>query len=340
MNKGALLETLETGLVVTVITVLIWLFAEGETIQPVTKTVDIEFVAPNTTMAVEIDGEPTATQLKKVDITLQVSRSNRGKIDQYLREQAIKIEVQPTEAGTTVQVINLKDELAASPLTELGGYVQSTDPSTYAVRLIELRTIDMPIVPLLGELQLSEEAPKFKHEIIPVTLPKDLADRAVAEGLSLYAMMNKLDTSSFVEGNQFTRNVKLELPPELENPHAKFDPNNVVTFIVLKRTQDITLPQVQVRVAISDLWTGQYQIEIEPERFIEVDLRGSAEVIEDIGQNNELVWALIKLNSDDLAEGTHQAPLNIFVPEGVAVVSPKPLRTMIDYTVSPTVETP
>jgi hypothetical protein len=341
MNKGTLLETLETVLVVTVIAVLIWLFAEGETIQPVTKTVAIEFVAPNATLAVEVNGEPAENRTQEVDINLQVSRSNRSKIEEFLQgQQAIRIEVRPTNNGDPEQIIDLKNELSTSALAERGAYIQSTDPPTTAVRLIELRTISLPIEPLLGELELSEEAPTFSPAQTQVTLPKDLADLAQAKGLSLSAMMNELDASSFVEDLQYVRKVKLTLPAELASPYAKFNPNTEVTFLVLKRTSDLTLKQVQVRVAISDLWTGKYQIQIDPDRFIEVQLRGPAEVIDRIDKSNELVWALLKLNSDDLTQGEHQAPLYILVPEGVTVVSPEPLQTMIDYTVSLTAQTP
>jgi len=341
MNKGDLLETLETALVVTVITVLIWLYAEGETIQLVTKTVDIEFVAPNATMAIELNGKPADARVKEVDISYQVSRSNRSKVEQFLREQqAIKIEVRTNGEGGSEQIIDLKDDLSASPLAEMGAYIQSTDPPTATVRLIELRTVTLPIEPLLGELELSEEAPTFSPAQVELTLPKDLADLAQAKGLSLNALMNELDASRFEEDTQNVRKVRLGLPPELASPHARFNPNTEVTFVVLKRTHEITLDRVQVRVSISDAWTGKRQITIDTQQFIEVQLKGPAEVIDRIDETNELVWATLKLNSDDLTEGDHQAPLNILVPEGVTIVSPQPLQTMIDYTVSPTAETP
>lgn len=340
MNKGVLLENLETVLVVTVIAVLIWLFAEGETVEPLTKTVRVEFITPHKDLAVSVQGAAQGSAVQEVEVTFQVSQSNKRKIEQMIRDQTVKVEVQdPKDAGPE-QTINLKDELSRSSLADLGAYIQKTEPQTVAVGVMTLQTVSLGIEAVLGELELSDHPPTFSPAQVRVTLPQRLADLARDRDLKLLARLDELDASQFQEDIQEVRKVRLSLPTELASPHAVFSPKSTeVTFVVRKLTKQITLEGVQVRLMISAEFAGKYPALIDPQQeFQRVTLKGPTEAIDRIDANHDLVVAFLLLKSSDLNEpGDHSAPLDILVrtTDRVQIVSPLPLQTMIDYTVPP-----
>ena len=87
---------------------------------------------------------------------------------------------------------------------------------------------------------------------------------------------------------------------------------------------------------ISDVITRDYDILIDPEiqRIMPVTVKGSEEAIRRIKAEPGLVKASITIKLSDLQEDPpYSAPLDIYVPKGVTVVTPDTLPT-ITYTVT------
>jgi hypothetical protein len=344
MKKGALLELLETVLVVTVITVLIWLYAEGETIRTETRTISVRFVAPTTGLAITVVGQEPGTTTTSVEATLQASRGDWDRITEWARNETVEIEVSAPESADEEQTLNLLDALNSSPLADVRAFVKEVSPRSVAVRVQTLETIEMGLRVDPGELELSAEEPTFSInntpiDTIQVELPTEDARLVRDLNLKLVARLDELDDVTLAENTQNKIPVNLSLPPELQDkPYIKLARNSVdVTFIVDKLTEQIELPRVQVRLSISDDITGQYRIRIDPDtnRFIKVTLKGPEEAISRIKEEPDLVRASIILKLSDLQEDApHAAPLYIDVPEGVTVVSPEPTQTTITYTVT------
>lgn len=344
MKKGALLESLETVLVVTVITMLIWLYAEGETIQTQERDISVRFVAPTTGLAITVAGQepdtPAATTVS-ISATLQASSGDWTRISDWVHNETVEIEVNAPKTDDEEQTLNLLDALNSSPLAEeVRAFVKEVSPESITVRVQTLETVEMGLRVDPGELELTADEPTFSPDTIEVQLPTEDAKRVEDFNLKLVARLDKIDADTLKEDTHNVVSVELSLPPELQNrPHIKLARASVdVTFLVDKLTEEIELPRVQVRLTISDEITGLYQIQIDPDtqRFITVTLRGPKEAINRIKEEPDLVRAQIILKLSDLPDdASHAAPLYIDVPEGVTVVSHEPPQTTISYTVTP-----
>ncbi|GAB4192658.1 MAG: hypothetical protein Kow00105_06740 [Phycisphaeraceae bacterium] len=344
MNKSKLLESLETVLVVTVIAALIWLYAEGETIRTETRRVKVRFVAPTAGLAVSLaEGQNLAAHDTTLDVqaTIQASQGDLPRIADWIRNEVVEVEVRVPDEPDEVQAVNLRDALNHSPLSDINAFIKEVDPETVSVRVQQLQTIDMGIEPRVGELELSEAPPTFNPPTVQVTMPFALAQQAREQGWKLIARMDQLDRDSFVEDTQNVETVALELPPELrDRPYVRIQQETVdVTFVVRRLTEVLELPRVQVRLRLTDDITGLYRIRIDPEsqRILRVTVRGPSEAIQRIRENPSLVRASILIKLEDLTtgEGSGAAPLDIFLPEGVKVVSTDPNLNTVTYTAEP-----
>ncbi len=343
MKKGALLESLETVLVVTVIAALIWLYAEGETVSTQTRRVTVRFVAPTAgSTAVSLpDHESNVVGGAVIDVqaAIQASQGDLPRIIDWVRDETIDIEVHAPGSTDEVQVINLQDVLNQSPLADLNAFVKETSPQTVTVRVQQLRTVDMGIRIQQGELELSEEAPPI---IIPdkvaVTMPADLAQQVIEQSIKLVARLDLLDQETLEQDTQNVETVELDLPPELQNlPHVTLSLQRAeASFLVRKNTLDYTLERVQVRLLISDDITRQYKnILIDPssQRILQVKVRGPSAAIKRIENDPSLVRASILIKLEDLTNpDNNAAPLDIFLPDGVKIVSVEPNLTTVTYT--------
>ena len=346
MKQGALLETLETILVVTVITVLIWLYAEGETINPESKKIKVRFVPPTAGLVVTLPGQPSTefgVAATTVTATIQASRGDWPKIHEWVRKETIDIEVKVPVTDTEDQLINLREALNQSALADVNAFVKETDPATVTVRVRQLQEVPMGISIDRGELELSDFEPTFTPDTVTVTMPAEAAQLVRSQNLKLVARLDLLDPDSLAEDTQNIESVELNLPAELQPyaPITKLAQNKTdVTFVVRKYTETYELPAVQVRLSISDDITGLYRIRFEPEsqRFLRVTVRGPADTIRRIKEdtNSSLVRASVLIKMADLGpDGNQAAPLEIFVPEGVQVIAKEPNLTTITYVATP-----
>ncbi len=339
MKQSKLLEMLETVLVVTVITALIWLYAEGETIQTQSKKIKVRLVPPTAGLVVSIPGQPaTETGIASVTVTasLQASRGDWPRINDWLRENEVDIEVRTPTASTEEQTIDVRQELNESPLADINAFVKEVDQPNLSARIQQLRQVQMGVLAEIGTLELSDEEPTFNPSRVVVSMPAELAEQVREQNLKLTGRLDLLDESTLVEDTQEVANVQLDLPTELQDlPFVRPEQDRIdVTFVVRKLTEELVLPRVQVRLLLSDEITGKYDIKIDPEsqRIISVSLSGPAETIRRIQEDQGLVRASIRIKLGDLtSQDNHAAQLLIDAPDGVEATATESDLTTITY---------
>lgn len=351
MKQSSLLEVLETVLVVTVITALIWLYAEGETINTETKSVTVRLVAPAAGQAVSVQGQESteAGEVEfKVEATIQASRGNWQQIEERIRNEIIVSA--PGNATTQALPINLREALNQSALADVNAFVKEVDPATVSVSIQQLQDVSMAIRIEPGDLELSDKAdetPIADPMHVTVTMPADVAAWVSDQKLELIARLNKLDPDTLGEDTTQNASVDLDLPAELQDrPFVSLAQKSVrVKFLVRKVTDTIVLPSVQVRLRLSDEITGLYQIKIDPDtqRYLSATLRGPSNTIQSIrdDESQSLIQASILIKLADLtSEDNHTASLEWVLPEGVEVVATDPDLSTITYTATPLTDQP
>ena len=170
--KRGWLEKLETWVVVSVITVLVWLYAEGAIVERHPReTVSIEFVGPS---GVPMQVEPDFAQ------TFVTFRSN-GPVYQRFQSQTarpIRLEVEPSvgETAGQAQTIDLRGRLESALFNPLGVAIDEIEPA--AVQVTAQRLVQRPIPVVVDDGGLDLRGPAtVEPTSVTVTVTESVAAR-------------------------------------------------------------------------------------------------------------------------------------------------------------------
>ena len=323
MNKSALREAIETIVVVTLITVLVWLYAEGESVRTYKEEVRVKFVAPPAqNLLIKPMTSRTDTQgAIRVQVTFRASAHQH----QEFREKTghnnlLKIAV-PGPGDN--QPIVLKDALLQeTPIGELGLNIEQTDPRTETVDAEQLTTVTLPVRLETGGLHLAGTA-KVAPSQVKVTLPKQFAD--LANNARVMASLSGLDPDQLTVDQQHTARVRLTLPGYLSRHDATLETAYAkATFTIENLTDTVTLASIPIHLNATPLLLRRYQIKLSSDNMVvrDVKLTGPADEMTKIREKQIKVWAEIRPTMDEMSRGVTTATLYIHKPEDVQVVSP------------------
>jgi YbbR domain-containing protein len=308
---------IQTYLFVTLITILAWLYAEGENLKVETYSPEIVFVAtPAGSLLIEPSRPP-----RRVDVTFKGPNSQ---LQEVMRNQPIKV---PLQAGDDPdRTIDLAQLLAENnEIMRMGLTVQRVDPSTVKVRVEEMRTVTMPIDVVPGSDYLATR-PTITPPEATVTLPASEADQ-IAQGTKLIARLAlnnpSINQQTVIEG------VELSLPEGIDPAHATIDPPAVsITVTITQKTrqsQPLTIP-VRLVAPISELARYDVRLDSDDPLLRNVILEGPNAIIDEIDQRKRDIWAELRLSASDLENAAAKpndpfvAQVTIPTPEGVRVV--------------------
>lgn len=315
-------EKLETILAVTIITILIWLYAEGENIKPyLNHSVQIKFVAP--------EGQDLAIEPHEpVRIVMRFEASSgQYQYVQQLTKNTLEIVVTDKLSDSPFQTVVLKDILAASKLGDLGIINIEATPATMKIRVEPIVSREMEIVlnPTdLLDIQFAQP-PAIDPLKIPVRLPASLAEKT--NGYKLIANLDELEMSKLEVNVPHTMPVPLHLPLVMEDKFVSLSqPTTTVTFTIRKQTDTISLTSIPIHINAPPMLLKRYNIDLPEEQMVvrDVKLSGPSDIMEKIRTNQIKVWAELRPTADELESGIESAPLSIVVPPGVAVDSALP----------------
>lgn len=296
---------LRTIVVVTLVTALIWLFAEGQSLRRASVTGEVRVMGPPGSSHVVRVVEPAGWQ-GAVRMTLQGAASRVGAMDSALR-RAIELtpgaEGFPLQAGE--QVVDLRAALRGhADLRSRGITLVDAEPATIRVLIEEVRTIDAPVrvdAPA-GEVEGAAEASVSAVSVrVPASFPQD-AEAYVT------ARIRPEDLRAFEPGRRATvRGVRLELSPALAGlSSVEITPTTVdVSLTVRFATDSIVLASVPVDLRLPAEELRRWEVEIAPgTRFIQnVKVTGPAEIIEQIRGGQLAVGAFVRLSYEELERG-------------------------------------
>lgn len=321
MGKTSFRQKIETFIVVTVITALVWLYAEGRNVTIYTnEPVPVRFVSG--------DGEgltisPEGPQ--RVLISFEGSTAMKQALDALTKQGPIDLPVvEQPDAPTAVQNLIMKDVLNESVLRELGIQVTATDPAVIPVTVRRLVSVDMPIEAQVTAAGLAGR-PTVEPARMAVRVPASLA--SVAEELALIAPVTDADLTGIPANTPRTITVRLELPEPLQGQPVELPQRNAaVTLTISKQTDSITLTSVPIHINAPPLLLEQYRIELPEDTVVlrDVKLTGPADAITEIRENNFRVWAEFRPSADDLNPGVTQASLELHLPPEVSADEPLP----------------
>ena len=309
-------EKIQSWLIVTVIAVLVWLYAEGQAVTEQPRQVEVEFVAP---AGVDLRVEPASVS---VTATFSASASQMRQVEALLRRGPMQVEVRrPEGEATYTETMPLGEVLMRE--TELGQMGVNIVEVTPAARQVSVE----PLVTREAEVRVEVEPgfhvqrPRVEPRTVELTVPASLADLAQREPVR--APLTELGT--FEVDEEQTVEVMLELPEVLRARRwVRMEPRTAqVTFTITRQTETLTLTSVPIRILMSPVMLRRYDVDVADEDLVlhDVVISGPTDVIEQVRSGELAVAAVVEPTVDELEAEVDSLVVELDMPEALTVES-------------------
>ena len=321
MSNPRLRERLETYTLVSIITLLVWLYAESENIRSYTDfPMTVSFVPTGDKMLVEPEGP------QRVTLAFTASQNVHDAMRRLHTEGGVRIEMSEDPLQPHQRVLMLSALNALPALASWGVTLERVEPATLDVRVERLVTRTLPVTVIAGEVQLASP-PTITPASVDVTLPAGAAARL--GGLTLEArLQNAEGYPQWAIDEPYERAVPLTLPEPLRGQRAQLATDRVtVGFTVRKLTRELMLPRVRLVIESPLGLLNEFAIRLpegQDQVVRDVRLSGPSDLIERIEKNEIEIAAVLKLKPEDLQVGKRSKLLFITKPDSVRVLSELP----------------
>lgn len=322
------LSQLGTFLTVTIVTVLVWLYAEDANIESYTEqAVRVQFVLP-------ADVEGLLSPTEPITVLVDFDGSN-GQFQQFDEARAEVIEiVLPIDQTLDLQTIDidLRDQIEqADGLSELGINVTSLSPERAEVtfeKILDVK-LDVKIRQRTGAIKLASATFTDPEQQPRVTLQVPASQAGLLSNIDAIAWVSEEDVAALEKGTQKQITVSLELPGALDTL-----PRDISTVDLLVTVADdrdtVQIDRRPVLLSYPPSINERYIIELdEADRFITAfELEGPREQIALLKADpaSKDVWASVRLsNAEADAAATNggviSKAVDIVAPNGVVLTS-------------------
>ena len=339
MAQRTLLDKAETFGIVTVVAVLVWLYAEGaSTTERNREPVRVRFVAPD---GQERDYAVDPDQAVSLNVSFRGSGGQVQRFNDLVRDP-LEVPVEPPQLGQTTRTVVLADELARTDLGELGLSNLVVEPPTYEVRMRRLETVSLPVHVQSRGLRLDPETtPQATPDRVQVTAPADVVAR-----LSEAVVLAPLDADVAGAGagggaagaadpsagrERVARNVTLRWPEAIDraSPWTRLSTDVVrVNYTLADPEATVIVPRVPLYVNLPVGTQETYRVTPNGgQKFLfDVELRGPRGVIDRIAEGDPDYPVTAEVRISDVAgiETVTSAQPVVVPPPGVTVVGAPP----------------
>ncbi len=332
---------LRTIVLVTILSLLVWLLAESRTIRTdtVELTPSLEFTPDTGVLTRAALGTSWPDSLE-----VTFSGSTAG-LDQAIRAfsgrlvMSVGIEV-PAAPG--VHEIDLRELIRTSDIaTDAGVTVVEVDPPQVVIQVDALAEADLPVrvrTPEGVAFEASGSARTVPNSV-RVVGPQEVIDRLASSEAFV-----SLEPSAFVgmvPGRVSTLSgLRVELPEDPDRWATRIEPAQVgVTMTLRSRTAEFTLSAMPVLLMIAPGEVGRWSVQLEPgsQDLVGIEVVGPSDQIGRLRSGEALPSAFISLGFDDLERGiTAKAAQIQGLPPGVTVKPGQALEVRFTVTRSQT----
>lgn len=312
---------------ITLIALLVWLYAEGATRKLRDVTVTLRFVSPAGQAQVISPNTQTVTMSVR-SATSQLQDLNE------LAQTGLEIEVTARPGEPNQQVLLASRLNNHDAITRMGVTVDRVEPDTVSLRVEPLKTVTMRVELVTpADLELSGP-PQFGREQVNVTMPASNAAQVDNAEWKLLARLDANALTGVVPGVQQERELELTLPaPMAQWQNVMIEPETRkvrVTFTVKKKVDEVTVPNVPVYLYIMPTYANQYSIAVDQESLAlrDVKLAGPNDLIAAIREGSTKIEAVLRLEPGDLENQINSKPPELRLPPGVTTVTAPPLIKM------------
>lgn len=308
------LQRAETIVIVTVISVLVWLYAEGENVQTYTdKRVLVKLLPP--------PGRDLAIRPDTIDVRLNMraSAGEADRLDGIIRNGAVELEVGEEDNG---KVLVLREALQDTVIGNIGLNITSTSPDYEQLSVEPLVQRRLPVNVATTSVQFARQ-PTVEPREVTVTMRESVAGQ-VGTG-SAVADLSGVDFTPFEANTPQTIEVPIALPDAIADDWTEPETATArVTFTVRKTTDTFKPDRLPIRISADPLLLQQYDVEPTELVLQDVTLVGPSDAIERVRRGEERVYAELRPTSEQLEGGVEALTPALVAPPGVSTAQPLP----------------
>lgn len=341
-----LLNQLGTLGIVTVVTVLVWLYAEDANIVEYTnQSVRLQFVVPEGSEGLITPSAP---------ITVEVDfNSSNGQYQQFIsatRGRTIEIDL-PFKQDLDLEMIevDIADQLQRYVFGDLGINLTRVSPDRVPVtfeKIVEV-TLDVRIVQDTETIKLASAAFRDPEQPPSVTVRLPAGKAAEFVDADVIARVRPQDVEQLQNDGPKQITVPLEMPAGIKNVARSISAVDLIVALANDR-DTVTIDRRPVLLTYPSSINERYIVAIdEADRIINaITLDGPRDLIAQLkaDPNSPLVWATVKLTNEEVdaaaaSGGELPKAVEIVAPPGVVPISDV-VRVTIRVTPRSTTTTP
>ena len=279
-----MLQHLRTFGIVSVITLLVWVFAEGESLGTTSVTLEVRLVSDAPNLIVDL-GEGESWN-GTVEVRLEGPTARLDEVRALLRRPEA-IELTTRELGTQSGAVRLAEVLRRHPVFRGSGVtIVDTDPKVVRIEVIRLVEREAKVVVDPDGVALRGLA-QAEPSTLVIKMPEDLSEQT-PDPLELVVRLRGEMVQGLTPGQaQTIFNIPVELPESLRE-HADrilgLKPVNVrLTLAVRTETRSLASVPVDLRIpaVVSDRYLAR--VSQQEQLLTGVQIRGPVEVLDQVG---------------------------------------------------------
>lgn len=323
-RMAAVWNRIETVVIVSIVTVLIWLYAERESIRRGEIGAQIRLVAPA--------GQSLAIEPNRFSVTIAYRCStNQEQRLKNLLAQPLVLEVEADPADS-FRFISLRDRITKeSPLARLGIEIDNVTPEGLQISIVRLTTVRMPIQVDAGDYQLAGP-PTLDPQEAEVLLPLS----AVPAASEQHLIVRLADVDRALQpGQSYRHRLPVVAPAQLPSPTTITPQTVEVSFAIASEKKQLTLKSVLIVLQTPPQLAAEYSVELPNDLRVlpePVEVTGQSDKIDKLAQSPDQVKAILQLSGDDFARGITSKVVELTLPEGVTTTRPPP---KLDFVIVP-----
>lgn len=287
-----------TVLLVTLVTLAIWIWAEAESLEIASPTVAIEFTDADGEIIVRPDPAwPSTAQLRIEGATVAIEDARRL--------VGAPIRLTPGLGGVPrapgEHSVDLLQALRANAEVRRAGVtVLEVEPRSVQVQIDEMVTRALPVRVESRGVNLAGE-PTVAPAEVRVRMPAAIAQRLPPDA-AVQAVVSPEEAGRLADAGPQSLVVPVRLPIELEGQRpVVVTPDKIrVTLQVRGSTRRLVLPSVPVFLKIPPNEGTRWDVSVEPALLQQVTVSGPADLVEQVERGAIQVLAEVLLTSDEL----------------------------------------
>ena len=302
-----MLNTIKNTFIVTIIALVVWLFAESESVRTREFTLVVELPADPTASLVIQPTDP-AVWRERVQVTINGSAAA---LAAFQAGAAKPLKLTPDMDGmpSTPGEGELEFRRVLRPLplfASRGVTITRAEPASLRVwvdRIIERKGVRIEAAGLTVE---PEGPPVVTPRSATIFGPESVLAR-LAPDTAILARPSQDDQAKLVPGRpDKLQGVPLEVPREIAGMErfVRLVPSRVdLELTVLSKRSSATVGSVPVQIMLPALIANQWDVTAEQTFFSDVQASGPSELIDQLKRNELRVYAIVSLSTDELERG-------------------------------------